>query len=114
MQTAALAVRIDTQDAHDDRVTEQQSDLRLLPKAEKHPSLSQGQVVHVCFPVLVPGDDNRIIPFGRYELSASPQNGSPSTTPEEVVLVDLDSGARVALSVQELTAIARDPDIEII
>ena len=114
MRTAALAVGINTQDAHDDRVTEQQSDLRLLPKAEQHPSLSQGQVVHVCFPVLVPGDDSRVIPFGKYELTVSHQNGSPSTTPEEVVLANLDTGARVALSVQELTAIARDPDVEII
>lgn len=114
MQTAALATRINTQDAHDDRVTEQQSDLRLLPKAEKHPSLSQGQVVHVCFPVLVPGEDGRVIPFGRYELTVSTQNGSSDTTPEEVVLANLDNGAQVALSVQELTAIAHDPDVEVI
>ena len=114
MRTAALAVGINTQDAHDDRVTEQQSDLRLLPKAEEHISAIRGHVVHVCFPVIVPGEDGRVIPFGRYELTVSPQNGSSSTTPEELALVNLDSGARVALSVQELTAIAHDPDVEII
>lgn len=114
MQTVALAVRINTQDAHDDGVAERQSSLRLLPKAEEHPSMSQGQIVYVCFPVLVPGDDNRIIPFGKYELTVSHQNGSPSTTPEKVVLANLDNGARVALSVQELSVIARDPDVEII
>ena len=114
MQTAALAVRINTQDTHDDGVAERRSGLRLLPRAEHQPLVSQGRVVHVCFPVLVPGDDGRVIPFGRYELTVSPENGSPSTTPEEVVLVNFDNGARVALSVQELTAIARDPDVEII
>ena len=114
MQTAALAVRINTQDAHDDGIEERHSGSCLMPKAEEHASVSQGQVVHVCFPVLVPGDDGRIIPFGKYELTVSHQNGSPSTTPEEVVLANLDTGARVALSVQELTAIARDPDVEII
>ncbi len=114
MQTAALATRINTQDAHDDGVTERRSDLRLLPKPEKHISAIQGHVVHVCFPVVVPGEDGRVIPFGRYELTVSPQNGSPGTTPEKVMLANLDNGARVALSVLELTAIARDPDVEII
>ena len=114
MQTAPLATRIDTQDAHDDGVTERRSDLRLFPRVEEHLSAIQGHVVHVCFPVVVPGEDGRVIPFGRYELTVSSQNGYPRTTPEEVVLVSLDSGARVALSVQALTAIARDPDVEII
>ena len=114
MQTVALAVRINTQDAPDDDVEERHSGLRLLPKAEEHALVSQGQIVHVCFSVLVPGDDGRIIPFGKYELTVSHQDGSPSTTPDEAVLANLDNGARVALSIQELTAIARDPDVEII
>ena len=114
MQTAALATRINTQDAHDDGVTKRRSDLRLLPKAEEHISAIQGHVVHVCFPVVIPGEDERVIPFGRYELTVSTQNGSSDTTPEEVVLANLDNGAQVALSVQELTAIAHDPDVEVI
>lgn len=114
MQTTALAVGINTQEAHDHGVAECHSGLRLLPKAEEHASVSQGHVVHVCFPVLVPGEDGRIIPFGRYAPTVSRQNGPPGTTPQEVVLVNLDNGARVALSVQELSAIARDPDVEVI
>lgn len=114
MQTAAVAVRINTQDAHDEGVEGRRSDLRLLPEAEEQVAVNQGNVVHVCFPVLISGDDRRVIPFGKYELTVSHQNKSAGTTPEEVVLANLDNGARIALSVQELTAIARDPDVEII
>ena len=114
MQTAVLAPRLDTQDAPGDGVEARQSDLRLWPKAEEHASLTRRQVVHICFPILVPGEDSRIIPFGRYGLTVSHQNGSSSTAPEEVVLVNLSSGARLVLSVRGLTAIVRDPDVEII
>ena len=114
MQTAALGPRLNTQDAPDDGVEARQPAARLLPKAERQALVQQGQVVYVRFPLLVPGDDSRIIPFGRYDLTVSHQNGSSSTTPEEVVLVNLGNGARLVLSVQELTAMVRDPDVEII
>ena len=114
MQTVALAVGINTQDAPGDGPEERHTGLRLVPRAEEQALLSQRQTVHVCFPVLVPGGDGRIIPFGKYELAVSLQHGSQSTTPEEAVLANLDNGPRVALSVQELTAIARDPDFEML
>ena len=114
MQTLVPALRLDTQDAYDDGVGGRRSGLHALSTAEEHSSVNPGQVVYVCFPVLVPGDDCRVIPFGKYALTVSHQDGPLSTTPAEVVLASLDNGTRVALSVQELMAIARDPDVEII
>ena len=114
METAALALRINTRDAHEDDVERAHSHSRLVRKADESALVKQGQVVHVCFPVIVPGEDGRVIPFGRYNLTVSHQDGPPSATLEEVVLVNLDTGAHVVLSVRELTAIVRDPDVEII
>ena len=113
MEMTTLAPPISRQGAHGDGVAQPPSGLRLVPKVDDQASMSRGQVVHVCFPVLVPGEDGRVIPFGRYDLSASHQNGSSGTPTEEVVLVNLGSGARFVLSVRELAAIVRDPDVEI-
>lgn len=71
------------------------------------------QVVYVCFPVLLPGEDGRVIPFGRYHLAARHQSSSQSAPPQQAMLVHRDNGARIVLSAQQLNAIARDPDVEI-
>jgi len=113
MEMKALALAISTQDAPDEGVERRHSDLRLAPNADD-PGSVIGRIVHVCFPVLVPGEDGRVIPFGRYDLAAFHQSGSTDETSEQAVLVNRDNGARTILSVQELTAIARDPDVEII
>lgn len=114
MQTVALVIRLSTQDHHDDGIEVRQSDLCLPPQAERQASVKRGQVVNVCFPVMMPGEDGRVIPFGRYDLTAAHQGGSSGTSTEELVLVNLHNGARLVLSLQELTTVARDPDVEII
>ena len=114
MEMTALASTVSRQGAYDDGVARPPCGSRLVPKVDDQALVNQGQVVHVCFPVIVPGEDGRVIPFGRYDLIASHQNGSFSMPTEEVVLVNLDNGARLVLSAHELTAIARDPDVEIV
>lgn len=81
--------------------------------AELAPAIA-AKVVLVGFPVLLPGDDGRVIPFGRYDLAALYQSASPSAASQQAVLVNQDSGARIVLFVQQLNAIAQDPDVEIL
>ena len=68
------------------------------------------KAVLVGFPVLVPGEDGRVISFGRYELAAL----EPGAACRQVVLVNRDSGARIVLSTQQLNALVQDPDVELL
>ena len=71
------------------------------------------QVVYVCFPVALPGEDGRVIPFGRYHLAVRRQSRPQSAWPHQAMLVNGDDGARIVLSARQLNALARDPDVEI-
>ena len=70
------------------------------------------QVVYVCFPVIIPGEDGRVIPFGRYHLATRRQSRPQSGRPHQSMLVNEDNGAHISLSAQQLNAIAQDPDVE--
>jgi hypothetical protein len=70
------------------------------------------QVVYVCFPVILPGEDGRVIPFGRYHLVARNQSRPQLGRPHQAMLVNGDNGARIDLSAQQLNAIVQDPDVE--
>ena len=64
----------------------------------------------VCFPVLLPGGDGRVIPFGRYDLETVHHGASSG----QVALVDRHTGTRFVLSARQLQAIAGNPDVEIV
>lgn len=70
------------------------------------------QVVYVCFPVVLPGEDGRVIPFGRYHLTTRRRSKPQSGRPHQAMLVNGDNGERIGLSAQQLNAIAQDPDVE--
>jgi len=70
------------------------------------------QVVYVCFPVVLPGEDGRVIPFGRYHLAARRQSRPQSGRPHQAMLVNEDNRGSISLTAQQLNAIAQDPDVE--
>lgn len=113
MRMTAAALTTSRQTVYE-KVEQPSSDLRLAPKSCDPAPMIAEKIVLVCFPVLLPGENGRVIPFGRYDLTASHHNGSPGTTSEKAVLVNRDNGACIVLSAQELTAIVEDPDVEII
>ena len=73
-----------------------------------HTTAAQGALV--CFPVLLPGGDGRVIPFGRYDLETVHHGASSG----QVALVDRHTGTRFVLSARQLQAIAGNPDVEIV
>jgi len=114
MEMSALALAISTTDTPDEGVERCDSDLRLAPSADDPGSVIGRQIFRVLFPVLFPSEDGRVMPFGRYDLAAFHQSGSTDETSAQAVLVSRDNGARTILSVRESTAIARDPEVDIV
>ena len=82
---------------------------RLSHTADSAPATA-AQGALVCFPVLLPGGDGRVIPFGRYDLEAVHHGASSG----QVALVDRHTGTRFVLSARQLQAIAGNPDVEIV
>ena len=114
MVMTAVASKISSQSVHHEDVERLPSALRLTPKAADPTPVIAGKVVLVCFPVLLPGEDGHVIPFGRYDLVASDQSASPGSASQKAVLVNRDHEVCIILSTQELSALAQDPDVEII
>jgi len=110
----AIALTISTQHALDEGVERHCVDLHLTPKTDDPAVLIGWHAIHVCFPVLVPGEDGRVIPFGRYGLALPHHDTSLGAASQEIIIENRDNGARIALSPQELMAVAQDPDVEII
>jgi hypothetical protein len=71
------------------------------------------QVVYVCFPIVLPGEDGCVIPFGRYRLTTHRLSKPQSGLPHQSMLVNGDNAVRICLSTQQLNYIAQDTDVEI-
>jgi hypothetical protein len=70
----------------------------------------------VCSPIVLLGDGAPVIPFGTYDLVFSSGQTSPIGTETAIraALVGRDGGEPITISAQQLDALARDPDVEII
>lgn len=95
-------------------------DTKLLPVASWHvPKLADPvveiakQVVYVCFPIVLPGEDGCVIPFGQYRLTTHSLSKPQSGWPHEAMLVNGDNAASICLTTQQLNYIAQDTDVEI-
>jgi hypothetical protein len=113
MLTTAVTSTINKRSAYD-------RDAEWPPLASRHlskpadPMLKRAeQVVYVCFPVALPGEDGRVIPFGKYHLAVRRQGIPQTTWPHQAMLVNRDDGACIVLSGRQLNALSRDPDVEI-
>jgi hypothetical protein len=95
-------------------------DAKLLPVALSHvPKLADPvgeiaeQVVYVCFPIVLLGEDGCVIPFGQYRLTKHRLSKPQSGWPHEAMLVNGDNAVSICLTTQQLNYIAQDTNVEI-
>jgi len=68
----------------------------------------------VCSPIVLRGDGGPVIPFGTYDLVFSSGQTSFTGDGHSDRIGDWDGGEPITISAQQLDALARDPDVEII
>ena len=68
----------------------------------------------VCSPIVLRGDGGPVIPFGTYDLVFSSGQTSFTGDGHSDRIGDRDGGEPITISAQQLDALARDPDVEII
>ena len=65
-------------------------------------------------PIVLRGDGGPVIPFGTYDLVFSSGQTSFTGDGHSDRIGDRDGGEPITISAQQLDALARDPDVEII